>query len=143
MTVDPVGSTSSTPIKDVLGKGATPPAKDQFGQDTFLKLLVAQLPYQDPTSPMDGSQFLAQTAQFTSVEKLAEVAKLEGQLLATQRVVQASTLIGRSVTYAGPDGADVTGVVTAARLTPDGPVLRVGSADVPVAQVKEVRSSSA
>ena len=143
MTVDPVGSTSSTPIKDVLGRGTPAAPKEQFGQDTFLKLLVAQLRYQDPTSPMDGSQFLAQTAQFTSVEKLAEVAKLETQMLAAQRVMQASTLIGRHVTYAGPQGADVTGVVTAARLGPDGPVLRVGSDDVPVAQVKEVRSSAA
>lgn len=143
MPVDPI----ATPVRDVLGArpaqpGATPAAKDQFGQDTFLKLLVAQLRYQDPTSPADGTQFLAQTAQFTTLEKLSEVAKLETQLLAAQRVLQASSLLGRTVVYPGADGTDVTGVVSGARFAADGPVLKVDGKDVPVAQVTEVRAAS-
>ena len=45
-------------------------SKSVGDQDTFLKLLVAQLKYQDPSNPADSTQFLAQTAQFTQVEKL-------------------------------------------------------------------------
>ena len=131
-----------TPVTDVIGKKpVVPVGKDQFGQDTFLKLLVAQLRYQDPTNPTDGSQFLAQTAQFTTLEKLTEVARLETELLAAQRVLQASGLLGRTVTYPDADGKDVSGVVTGAKLGPAGPVLTVGGKDVPVAQVKEVRAS--
>ena len=40
-------------------------------KDMFLKLLVAQLRYQDPSNPVDSSQFLSQTAQFSMVEQLA------------------------------------------------------------------------
>ena len=48
-------------------------SKTEVDKDMFLKLLVAQLKYQDPTKPADTTQFLAQTAQFTVVEKLSEL----------------------------------------------------------------------
>lgn len=41
-----------------------------MGKDEFLKLLVAQLRNQDPLNPMDGQEFAAQLAQFSSVEQL-------------------------------------------------------------------------
>ena len=41
-----------------------------FDKDMFLQLLVAQLKYQNPMEPMDSSQFMAQNAQYTTVEKL-------------------------------------------------------------------------
>ena len=44
--------------------------KDQMGKDMFLKLLVAQMKYQDPANPASSSEFMAQTATFTQVEKL-------------------------------------------------------------------------
>ena len=53
-TTAPTGTSSSTPA----------PSQD-FDKDTFLKLLVAQLKYQDPTNPTDATQFMSQTAQFT------------------------------------------------------------------------------
>ena len=96
MSIDPVSGkvTQSTPIKDAIPAAnngtAIPEAKDQYGQDTFLKLLVAQLKYQDPTKPADSSQFMAQTAQFTSLEKLTEMAKVNTELLAAQKSLSAS-----------------------------------------------------
>jgi len=55
------GTTSSTPAQ---------PAVDPLAQeDTFLKLMVAQLQNQDPTQPTDGTQFLTQLAQFTQLEQ--------------------------------------------------------------------------
>lgn len=143
---DPVSATGA-PAGVPLGaspgttSGATRP--DPFGKDTFLKLLVAQLRYQDPMSPADGTAFLAQTAQFTSLEKLSAVATQTADSLAVERMLSASSLVGRTVTYAGPAGSDVSGVVSSARFTPDGPVLRVGAVDVPLAQVKEVRATPA
>ncbi len=136
-TMSIAAAMTPTPSTSVPGRG------DQFGQDTFLKLLVAQLRYQDPTNPQDGSEFLAQTAQFTSVEKLSQLADLQTQLLSAQRVFGASGMVGRTVTYPGPDGLDATGVVTAARLGADGPVLRVDDMDVPLTSVKEVRDTTA
>lgn len=45
-----------------------------LGQDAFLKLLVTQLQHQDPSKPIDDTQFIAQLAQFSSLEKLTDMA---------------------------------------------------------------------
>jgi flagellar basal-body rod modification protein FlgD len=109
-----------------------------LGQDAFLKLLVAQLKYQDPTNPSDGAEFLAQTAQFTQVEKLSELAKAQQSLVSAQLMLSASSLVGRSVTYTGADGVAVTGVVSSATFGGSSPTLKVGTTDVPLSSVKEV-----
>ena len=69
-----------------------------MGKDTFLKLLVAQLKYQNPLSPTDSQQYMAQMAQFTQVEKLAEIQKSQTDLVAWQRTVAGQGMIGKQVT---------------------------------------------
>jgi flagellar basal-body rod modification protein FlgD len=103
-------------------------------------LLVAQLKYQDPSKPMNNTEFLAQTAQFTTVEKLSEVAEVQQNLLALQSQLGASNFIGKSVLYTGTDGKEATGVVTAAKFSGTSPTLRVGDTDVAFTAVKEVRN---
>lgn len=44
-----------------------------LGQDAFMKLLVAQIKNQDPLSPMDNKDFIAQTAQFTTIQELQKL----------------------------------------------------------------------
>ena len=108
-------------------------------QDTFLKLLVAQLKYQDPSNPADSTQFLAQTAQFTQVEKLGQIA----DMMQAQQLIGASALVGRTVTYQDANGATQTGVVTTVKLNGDSePTLAVGNTDVQLSKVTEVRQTS-
>jgi flagellar basal-body rod modification protein FlgD len=121
---------------------ATKTDNTAMGKDAFLKLLVAQLKYQDPSKPADGSQFLAQTAQFTQVEKLEELAKVQQDTLNAQLMVGASSLIGRTVTYTGLDGKEAVGVVTSTTLG-SSPTLKVGNTDVPLSSVKQVSSTTA
>ena len=108
-------------------------------QDTFLKLLVAQLKYQDPSNPADSTQFLAQTAQFTQVEKLGQIA----EMMQAQQLIGASALVGRTVTYQDADGATHTGVVTKTKLNGDSePTLVVGNMDVQLSKVTEVSNQN-
>ena len=48
--------------------------RSALGQDAFLQLLVTQLQHQDPTKPQADAEFIAQLAQFSSLEKLTQIA---------------------------------------------------------------------
>lgn len=135
----PVGT-----VADLFAPAPPAPLQDNsaMGKDTFLKLLVAQLKYQNPLSPTDGTEFVAQTAQFSVVEKLDELASQNAELLASNRSLGASALIGKQVVSAGLDGTDVVGTVTGVRIDAGGPVLVTDDAEVPLAAVKEVRPAS-
>lgn len=131
----------TTPTSLYTNKTATDAGKSRSlaDQDTFLKLLVAQLKYQDPTNPTDSTQFLAQTAQFTQVEKLGQIA----QMLSAQQLIGASALVGRTVTYHDANGVSQTGVVTKTKLNGDSePTLVVGNTDVQLSKVTEVQQST-
>lgn len=88
--------------------GGTPAAVTDnaasLGKDDFLNLLVTQLKSQDPLNPMEGTEFTAQLAQFSSLEQLYNVNANLGELStgqATQSNAQAVGFIGRHVTAAG------------------------------------------
>jgi flagellar basal-body rod modification protein FlgD len=115
-------------------------ADDTLGTDTFLQLLVAQLKYQNPLSPTDGTQFLAQTAQFTMVEKLTSLAEQSEQLIADNQALAAASLVGRTVSWADVEGDIQQGVVTAAAFGSDGASVRVGDIQIPFNQIRDVTS---
>lgn len=129
----------SFPINSIYNeKATTPPPTNTLGKDAFLKLLVAQLKYQDPTNPTDASQFMSQTAQFTTVEKLEEISKQNQDNIRTQGLTTASALIGRTVKYQDESGAVASGVVSGASLNDDGVVLKVSGKDADLTAVIEV-----
>ena len=128
-----VKSTSMYTNKTTTDAGSSKSIADQ---DTFMKLLVAQLKYQDPSNPADSTQFLAQTAQFTQVEKLGQIA----DMLQSQQLIGASALVGAQVTYQDANGMTQTGIVSKTKLNGDSePTLVVGYTDVPLSRVTEVQ----
>src|SRR5262245_61991177 len=79
-----------------------PGSRTELGKNDFLKLLMAQLSHQDPMSPMDSEAFVAQLAQFASVEQLQGAnSRLDGLLVSSAAAQQLSavSLVGREVTY--------------------------------------------
>jgi flagellar basal-body rod modification protein FlgD len=126
--------TSATPSVD---------RPDQMGKDTFLKLLVAQMRYQDPSNPTSSSEFMAQTATFTQVEKLEEIAAQNASLLALQRSSSAGALVGRTVSYTDETGATKTGLVTSVRLGTDSTEASamVGGVAVSMGRITEVATT--
>jgi flagellar basal-body rod modification protein FlgD len=141
----PLGTTTGTPsLPGVTGTtgatGTTSSADSALGPDAFMKLLVAQLKYQNPLQPADGAQYMAQMAQFTQVEKLADLQQSQTSLLSWQRTVAGQGMIGKDITATlAATGEKITGHVTGLRLTDAGPrlVLSNGST-VSVDEVTDV-----
>lgn len=121
-----------------LTPGSNSTSTSSLDKDTFLQLLVAQLKYQDPLNPTDQTQFLAQTAQFTSLEKMEVVAEQTAQAFAAQMAFGASSLVGQSITYRDAAGVEVSGAVESVRFGATGPVLSVGGVEVDMSSVVRV-----
>ena len=100
--MDPITPTAST--SPVTGQGNVQAAVSELGSDVFLRLLVTQLQSQDPTNPVENEDFVAQLAQFTTLEQATNTNELLGDLVAqdTQRTeLGLVNLIGRTVISEG------------------------------------------
>jgi len=71
--------------------------QQSLGKDDFLKILITQLSYQDPTSPMEDKQFIAQMAQFSTLEQMTGMAKDFSKLTSMLMGNEASSALGKSV----------------------------------------------
>jgi len=117
MTVDSATSPQATQQQQTPPPTST--ASSNLDYDSFLKLLTAQMKYQDPTKPMDSTQFVAQLASFSNVEQSMKMNTKLDALITSTALNQADGLIGKTVT--SPDG-EVTGKVVAVRIFSDGVV---------------------
>lgn len=122
MTI-PMTSAVSTGAGSALTSSA---AKASVDYQSFLKLLVAEMKNQDPTNPMDSTQFVAQLASFSQVEQSVQMNSRLDQIMQSTALAQADALIGREITSA--DG-EMTGVVKEVRLTTSGAVAVLENGD--------------
>jgi flagellar basal-body rod modification protein FlgD len=108
-------------------------------KDAFLKLLVAQLRYQNPMEPLDGQEYMAQAAQFAAVERLDGLAKAQAEVVTYQKMLIASSMIGRHVQGTNADvGTKVDGVVRSVKFTDGTPMLDVDGQSVQFDSIEEV-----
>lgn len=119
------------------GQGTSGAMGPTLSGDAFLKLLVAQLKYQDPSKPVDSAQFMAQTAQLQMVETLHELVSQNAAVIAGQNSLSALALVGQRVTYS-VGGVSASGTVDSVKLTAGGPTLLVNATEVPLSSVTEV-----
>lgn len=140
-------------MSGLTGRNTTGKSQTEFDGETFLKLLVTQLKFQDPSKPADSSQIMQQTATLSMVERINQmvtsnenIQKTYTSMLAEQRISSAVGLVGRTVEYV-PDGTkpDVkaTGVVDSVKFDGTGPILSVGGKNVPYQDVTQVKAAPA
>lgn len=137
MTSPVSGATGTTYVPGASSEVDRP---DQMGKDVFMKLLVAQMRYQDPSNPVDSSAMMTQTATFSQVEKLEQLVNQNASMLVLQESATAGALVGRSATYTDSTGASVTGTVSSVRLASRNSeaVAVIGGVEVPVGRITEI-----
>ncbi len=118
---------------------------DSVSENQFLNLLVTQLQNQDPTQPMDDSQFVSELAQFSSLQETTNLNTTMSGFTSTSSLQTAASMIGASVTTSATDssGNAIGGEVTSAA-TSNGVVnVVIGSNSVPLSDVTGVTYPSA
>jgi flagellar basal-body rod modification protein FlgD len=86
-------------------------SQQNLGRDDFLKILITQLSYQDPTSPMEDKEFIAQMAQFSTLEQMTSMAGDFARLTEMLTNSEASSALGRSVELSVAEPGDKEGKV--------------------------------
>ncbi|MBS3805833.1 MAG: flagellar biosynthesis protein FlgD, partial [Oleiphilaceae bacterium] len=114
-----MSTVNNTAASDILSQyklqNETSEAKDNLGKNEFMELMIAQLKNQDPLKPQENGDFIAQLAQFSSLEEMqglsGSVDSMVGEFRSTQ-ALQASAMVGRSVLVPSETGIlDATGKV--------------------------------
>lgn len=126
--------------------GTTTKSADIFGgmgPDAFLKLLVAQLRYQNPMNPSDPTAMMGQVAQYAQVESLTKMQQGQKTEQSLSEAKMATEMVGKTIS--ATDGTSTeTGRVTSARFTATGPILVLDTgAEVTLSAVVSVAESPA
>jgi flagellar basal-body rod modification protein FlgD len=112
MSTPAVTSTSSgQDLSELFASDSSRIPQKTLGQQDFLELLVAQLKAQDPLNPTKDTEFIAQMAQFTSLEQAKST---QSEMATLRSLIQGNELLGRTITYqTSKDAPNLSGQVTA------------------------------
>jgi flagellar basal-body rod modification protein FlgD len=139
-SVPPVGSGSTTTTDTTSATDLT--ANSQIlGKDDFLKLLVTELQYQDPLNPVDNKDFIAEMAQFSSLEQLQNLNDNFSSLTAAQNISQinfAVNLVNHRVIGSDDSGNTVDGTVTNINFNSGTTYVVVGSSSVSLKNIVQI-----
>ncbi|WML56335.1 flagellar hook assembly protein FlgD [Neobacillus sp. PS2-9] len=113
--------------------------KSVLGKDDFLKILTTQLANQDPSSPLQDKDFIAQMATFSSLEQMTNLNKAFEKFSSNQ-MSQFAAVIGKEISWT-PDGSvsPVTGVVTGISNQNSNYYYLVGDQKIPISAVTEIK----
>jgi len=128
----------------------------ELGKDDFLKLMVAQLKNQDPMSPMQDAEFVAQLAQFSSLEQMSNMAKSVEELKSSMTLLysqslltQGAALIGKEAVAINPTAeagsesapAYITGRITSVSWLNDSLAVMIGDDLVSMDDIMEIKEA--
>lgn len=132
-SVSSVTSASTTAAQTVSGL-----PQQSLNQQDFLNLLVAQLSAQDPMNPVSNTDFLAQMAQFSTLQQTQTMQQNLAALQSGQAVLQANDLLGRTVQVQPAQGQPVSGAVSAVNFQAGTPSITVNGQSYALSQVLSV-----
>lgn len=133
------GSTSVYSTQSTANKTTSSASSSNIGKDEFLKILASQIANQDPMNPTSSTDFIAQMAQFSSLEQMQN-------LSASFSSYQAYNLIGKNVlaTVLNEDGTSkqIYGQVTGVAHANNTDYLEVGGYQVQASAINAVYNDS-
>ena len=133
--MDPTSAMSSVTRSDGATHLQSESARATISRGEFLKILVAELSYQDPMEPMSNSDMAGQMAQIESLRASSELSEGFATLLRSQDVAAAGTLIGRRITGTNAAGEPVEGPVERVKIDRNSVNLVVDGFTVPIGNV--------
>ena len=122
----------------------TQTSKANSDKSDFMKLLVAELQYQDPMNPTTDREYIGQLAQFQTLDLMQKLSDTMSAMADMQQLGQGAALIGKTI-EAKQDGSEelVTGVVTEVGIESGVAILRIGDTTVPLHNVIRVTETPA
>ncbi len=134
MDVNPIGS-----VETREADASSQADRMGIGRDAFMKLLLAQLRYQDPLQPMDDTDFIAQLAQLNTLEQLERLNESFEGFMEQQNLMRGAELIGRTVSAMMEGGGTVEGIVSAVKVRYGEVILVIDGTEVSLRSVLVVQ----
>jgi len=112
-----------------------------LGKDDFLRLLIEQLKHQDPLEPVDNQEFIAQMAQFSSLEQMQNLNKNFETMALLDMTSSAMNFLGRNVQAIDPSNESsdlITGTVSSIKLSNGEAMLVIDGQEIPLTAVQNI-----
>ena len=139
MSVSTVGTTIS--LADATQKATkTSTTNNSSTTDVFLKLMLTELQNQDPSTPMSSSEMINQMAQLNSVQAMQKMSTALTSVEHLNQINSASSMMGKTVTYAGTDGKLISAKVDSIAIDGTDITLTMGNQSVSLSSVVQVTS---
>lgn len=123
---------SSSPVTDSMRE-----TNSDLGKDAFLRILITQLSNQDPLDPLKDKDFIAQMAQFSTLEQMTNMNKSIEEMVSMNKAAAVS-YIGRLIEYEDDDGLSAFSQVGFVRFEEGKIILNTTEGDVPLDKVLSV-----
>ena len=137
MSTSAIASLTSSSSTDASTVSTVP--TQTLGQNDFLKLLVAQMGAQDPMNPQSNTDFIAQMAQFSSLQQTTSMQTNLSQISSQQQLMQANSLIGRQVSLQATADQTAQGVVSEVQVQSGTPKIIVNGQSFDLSQVLSIQ----
>ncbi len=137
MAIQNVANSYSANTTDTAVTDAVQNSSSDLGKDAFLKILITQLSNQDPLDPLKDKDFIAQMAQFSTLEQMTNMNKSIEQMVAMNKA-SAVSYIGRVIEYTDDEGLSAYSTVGYVRFEDGQIILNTTDGDVPLEKVISV-----
>jgi len=143
VTIDALAANAAAPTGMYSSTSTTRTPNQSMDSEVFMSLLVTQLQNQDPSSPMDTNEMIAQTTQLAMMEKLTEMATASQEGFSLQMRTSAAALVGETVTYTNAAGDEITGLASSVSFAGPVPMVTVNGEPIALDVISGVTSATA